>query len=518
MNVIGQIVAGEVSSILIREKSGEKIELGDLLIVDEKEGYLILKVFDLLYGSQVPQAARELLAGMELEGHGGTVDFLEPELRSYVMAKVKAIAKITDKKELRVPKTLPGFFKSVRPISEKDIDFLTKPSTPVYLGMVRSGSKVLDVDVFLNGLDVFTHHVLVPATTGRGKSNLVKVMLWSVVGENNFGVLVLDPHDEYYGRHTKTKGLKDHPDAKGNVFYFSSTPLPGTNTLVVNLKSIKPSHFEGIVDFTDAQWDAIKIYYNNYGEDWIENIVSGAEAKGVALRTMDVLQRKFNNTLGVYIDASNALQCRSRAFSDTAGESTMGEMIRLLEEGKMVILDTSRLLDQAELLLGSIVVEGIFNRYQQYKSTGELDDKPVITLVIEEAPRVLGSDVLASMGENIYATVAREGRKFKVGLIAITQLTSLIPRTILANMNTKIIMGNEVAPERRAIIDSAAQDLSEENREIASLDKGEAIISSNFTKFAIPIHVPLFEDYIKNFKGKSKVEKGKNKDSTVFIG
>ncbi|MEM2145069.1 MAG: hypothetical protein QW279_06895, partial [Candidatus Jordarchaeaceae archaeon] len=139
-----------------------------------------------------------------------------------------------------------------------------------------------------------------------------------------------------------------------------------------------------------------------------------------------------------------------------------------------------------------------------------------VTLVIEEAPRVLGTDVLSSMGENIYATVAREGRKFKVGLIAITQLTSIIPRTILANMNTKIIMGNEMALERRAIIESASQDLSEENRTIASLDKGEAIISSNFTKFAVPIYVPLFEEYIKNFQSKT-LEKKKS-TSTVFIG
>ncbi|MBS7249960.1 MAG: ATP-binding protein [Candidatus Freyarchaeota archaeon] len=515
MDVVGQIVAGEVSSILIREKSGERMELGDLLVVDDKDGYLILKVFNLLYGSQVPQAARELLAGMELEGHGGAVDFLEPELRSYVLAEVKAIAKVTGKNELYAPKTLPAFFKSVKLISEKNLSFLTKPPCPVYLGKVRSGSKVLDVDVFLNGRDIFTHHVLVAATTGRGKSNLVKVMLWSIVGEDNFGVLVLDPHDEYYGRHANAKGLKGHPKAKDNIFYFSPNPIPGTHTLMVNLKSIKPSHFEGIIDFTDPQWDAIKIYYNLYGENWIESIVRGEEASGIAPRTLDVLQRKFNNALGVYMDASGSLQCRNRTFSDTAGESTINEIINILERGKMVILDTSRLLDQAELLLGSIVIEGIFNRYQQYKSTGELDDKPVVTLVIEEAPRVLGTEVLSSMGENIYATVAREGRKFKVGLIAITQLTSVIPRTILANMNTKIIMGNEVAPERRAIIDSAAQDLSDEDREIASLDKGEAIISSNFTKFAIPIRVPLFEEYIKKFE---ETQTKKKEESTVFIG
>ncbi len=77
-------------------------------------------------------------------------------------------------------------------------------------------------------------------------------------------------------------------------------------------------------------------------------------------------------------------------------------------------------------------------------------------------------------------------------------------------MNTKIILGNEMALERKAIIDSAAQDLSDDSRTIASLDVGEAIISSNFTKFAVPIQIPLFEDYaekyLKNVKGATKKE------------
>jgi hypothetical protein len=166
----------------------------------------------------------------------------------------------------------------------------------------------------------------------------------------------------------------------------------------------------------------------------------------------------------------------------------------------VVIVDTSRLLNEAELLIGSIVVGQIFDRYQGYKSTGELEGKPVVSVAIEEAPRVLGSEVLATAGDNIYSTVAREGRKFNVGLVAITQLTSLIPRTILANMNTKIILGNEMPLERKAVIDSAAQDLSDDQRTIASLDVGEAIVSSNFTKFAVPVKIPLFTDIVKSVK------------------
>ena len=120
-------------------------------------------------------------------------------------------------------------------------------------------------------------------------------------------------------------------------------------------------------------------------------------------------------------------------------------------------------------------------------------------------------------GSNIFSTIAREGRKFKVGLIAITQLPSLIQRQILANMNTKIILGIEMAPERQAIIDSASQDLSTDSRNIASLDKGEAIITSNFTKFAIPIKIPYFPDVVKDTQNKINKEKYINKYSGVKL-
>jgi len=511
VEVSGQIIAGKTGQILAREKAGGEIEIGDLLVAEEDGGYVILQAYELVYGSQVPQLVRELLAGMKLEGMGVDLDFLEPQLRNYVIAQIKALLRVGKNNELKIPKTLPKFFSTIRHVAEKDLCFLTKPESPVYLGKVRSGSKILDVDVYVNGKDMLTHHVLIPATTGRGKSNLVKVMLWSVLAQDCLGILVLDPHDEYYGRHGK--GLKDNSLAKQNLLYYSTNPVAGTNTLVINLRSILPSHFQGIVEFTDAQHDAISLYYNRFRNQWIENIVRGTDiGDAVAPRTLEVLKRKFDNVLGVYIDDSGDFQCRSGVFSDTAGLATTREISKALEDGKKVIIDTSKLLDEAELLIGSIISGGIFHQYQTYKSEGTLEEKPVVSVVIEEAPRVLGADVLAARGENIYSTIAREGRKFKVGLIAITQLVSLIPRTILANMNTKIILGNELAAERQAVMDSAAQDLSSDDRTIASLDKGEAIVSSNFTRFAVPIQIPLFEEYVED------MPQMKSKEKTVFVG
>lgn len=510
MDIVGQIVSGGYGKIVVRQKQDKEIELGSLLVAEGNNNYTILQTYALEYASQISTDVLELAAGMQLEGYEGHLEFIDPKLRNYIIAELKSLVTVRGG-EILTPKALPKFFANIREVTKEDLSFISRPNIPLYLGKIRSGSKILEVDVSIEAENALTHHILIPATTGRGKSNLVKVMLWSLLKTDNIGVLVLDPHDEYYGRH-KT-GLKDHPKARDNLGYYSPDALPGTNTLIVNLKSVMPWHFDGIIDFTDAQNQAISLYYSNYEEEWISNIIQGTEIEdsGINPVTLSALRRKIKTVLGV--DFRNGqLVCNNRVFSDNSGESTVSNIVQRLRAGTTVIIDTSRLSNKCELLIGSIIASTAFNEYQRCKSNGELDNQPVISIVIEEAPRVLSGEVIACQGDNIYSTIAKEGRKFKIGLIAITQLVSVIPKTVLANMNTKIILGNEMSQERSAIISSASQDLSSDDQNIASLDKGEAIVSSIFTKFAIPLKVPLFEDYIK------KDLQEKDKDEQVFLG
>ena len=222
------------------------------------------------------------------------------------------------------------------------------------------------------------------------------------------------------------------------------------------------------------------------------------------------MKRTFRLTLGLDQDEDGNVISFNQVFdSGTKGRTVADDIVKNIEDGKIVILDTSRLVDEAELIIGNVIASRVFEKYQDYKVKGELDRKPVVTIVVEEAPRVIGEDVLVNKNSNIYSTIAKEGRKFKIGLTAVTQLTSIIPRTILVNMNTKIILGNEMVQERQAIIASASQDLSADDRNIASLDKGEAIISSIFVPFAIPIKIPLFEELVKKQETDSKVNRNK---------
>lgn len=362
---------------------------------------------------------------------------------------------------------------------------------------------MLDVPIYLEGNKVLSHHVLLAGTTGRGKSNLISNILWSLIDQNYCGILVLDPHDEYYGR--DRLGLKDH-NLNDKVVYYTPKNVPaGAKTLKINLQMIKPNHFDGVVDFSDAQKQALILYYKYFGTNWIKNIMFERKIEGVAFmeQTISVVKRRLLYLLDLEIHGENIIT--KGIFDLNAGVNTIPDICKELEDAKTVIIDTSGFSGAVEILIGSLVTTELFNNYKYYKMDGILDEKPVVSVVLEEAPRVLGKEAL-ECGSNIFSTIAREGRKFKVGLTAITQLPSLIPREILANINTKIILGIEMKPERTAVIESASQDLSEDDRTIASLDIGEALISSNFSKFAIPVKIPIFEDVVKNSSKKEDIK------------
>lgn len=513
MKIKGVIISGEYGKIIARQKSTEEIELGELLIAEAEQHNILLQVYELVYGSQISQQNLELISGMKLEDDE-SIYFHEQKLRNYKLMFMKALLSIPKRRvqkekitsgeedileEASACKTLPSFFGEVREITKSDLAFLQQPEKPMYIGNLRTGSKLLDLELALPGDEVLAHHVLVAAATGKGKSNLTKVMLWNLIDKNYCGMLILDPHDEYFGR--TALGLKDHPLREKVVYYTAKNPPIGARTLKINLKSIKPEHFQGVTSFSQPQKELLHVYYKKYGNKWIESIILEEQLSHVSFNeaTLSVVKRRLLSLLN--LDWNGSQLSASGIFDLAVGETTVKDIVNSLEQSKKVIVDTAHLSSAVEILVGGMVAEEILCRYQQYKTTGELERKPVISILLEEAPRVLGKDVLEE-GSNIFDKIAREGRKFKVGLFAITQLPSLIPRTILANINTKIILGMEMAVERQALIESASQDLSSDNRSIASLDKGEAIISSTFTRFAIPIKCPLFQVYIRQQRQK----------------
>ena len=385
----GIIISGKFSEIVVRQKHGIDIELGELMISESKESKHLMQVYDLVFGSQLSDSNLELVSGMKLE-EDSSYNLMDEKIRHYNLALLKNLITINKTKTIS-SKSLPKFFSNVREVNKEDLNFLTTPKNPLYVGNLRSGSKTLDVDIFLPGKKVFSHHILIPATTGRGKSNLASVILWSMMKQDYAGILVLDPHDEYYG-HNKL-GLKDHPKKENLIYYTPKNPPAGQRSLKINLKQIKPSHFHGATEWSPAQREALTAYHRRFKEKWIEAVVR-EEDTGMKFNegTISVLKRRLISLLNLeFFD--NKIYCRG-IFDTAAGETTIADICNNLEQGKIVVIDTSNFSGSIEILVGSLIASEIFSRYKRYKTKGELEYKPVISILLEEAPRVLGKEVL----------------------------------------------------------------------------------------------------------------------------
>jgi DNA helicase HerA-like ATPase len=84
-------------------------------------------------------------------------------------------------------------------------------------------------------------------------------------------------------------------------------------------------------------------------------------------------------------------------------------------------------------------------------------------------------------------------------------MPSLLTREVLSQMNTKVILGLPSPIDRDAVVNSAAQDIADESTEIQMLDIGEAIITSPFIDFPMPVKIFSFDELVKAEKKKDIV-------------
>jgi len=495
---IGHIIGGRVGEhLVVRLKNDSNINVGDLLICEDKGLTFYLKVIDKLISSSIPAQFIEEMSGQELE-LDKELELFDATERFYPVAYAKILRVKSD--NFSFARTIPSFFSKVRRIKSSDLAFM-KASQGVDIGYLRVGADCLkDIIVKLPAKTLVSHHVLISAATGKGKSNFTKVFVKGLMNSDSTSCLIIDPHSEYYGG-KGSKGLSSvNPE---RIEYFTPNWKENFNSTDLRIYSddLVPIDFFGITELSDAQKEAMDALYKVYNKSWIRsllldepiNTIFEKLSRNVSPATLYALKRRINYTL--------ELDDGERGLAFDLTERKNSSIFQIIQEaatkGKVIIIDTSMLGSEAEKLVSSSIVRRVFNFYRKSKQLNpeSFNNLPEMLIIFEEAPRVLGIEAL-SHGSNVFEKIAREGRKFKVGLCAITQMPSLIPKEILSQMNTKVILGMPSSSDRNAVVESSSQNISDEGPEIQILDKGEAIITSPFIDFPMPVKIFNFEELV----------------------
>ena len=176
----GRIFGKNVLEATFRSFYGTDLFLGELLAAEdvERARRFLFRVIDVTYGSDSSDPGwAERTAGGYMTGDvaGAPLSLHDPEQRLYKVARCQPLGYLDAGGAFRKPKSLPAQFAQVTAPGPEDFAFLRERMGDVLVGLLRSGEETIDLEVGIKG-ETLTSHVGVFATTGMGKSNLMKVL------------------------------------------------------------------------------------------------------------------------------------------------------------------------------------------------------------------------------------------------------------------------------------------------------------------------------------------------------
>lgn len=285
---------------------------------------------------------------------------------------------------------------------------------------------------------------------GFGKSNLMKnIIAFLTISEPNVGKLIFDLDGEYaFGREVegkKSKGLADIPAvAERLVVYTNATRKEEIYQKVIdgapvlNLGEISSRKVISTL-LPDSRQDRVyadllKVLTR---EKW-QQILDLVTNNGFETNTAEVAK-----VLGLNHDENLAsIQGMIRALvpitsrGHSSASNMLNDVLENLKLGATVIIDLSSMGLDAAYNLTTFMVDEIFDVNQTtFVAGGKV---PEVVVFVEEAQNLL-SDRQVKDG-NPLARLAKEGRKYNLGLVYVSQQPGAIAKEILTQTNTYFVM------------------------------------------------------------------------------
>lgn len=288
------------------------------------------------------------------------------------------------------------------------------------------------------------------ARAGFGKSNLVKLLFSRLYRDTPtvpkrggrdvpVGTVIFDPDGEYFWPDDKDRpGLCDVPELENQIVVFTNRQAPSdfygsfvAGGIKLDIRRLRPADVIAIALPSEKQdqQNVRKLKALN-DTNW-QKIVDLTYAEGNNAdpdRIADLLHLDGDKQSAELLAARANMTEVVRMLHDPSSQ-LMPMLLEALREGKLCVIDVSQMRGTPGLVLSGLILKRIFDNNQQEFTKAQPSTIPTIA-VIEEAQSVLGSR--GSSGEGPYVDWVKEGRKYDLGAVLVTQQPASLPQELLS--------------------------------------------------------------------------------------
>jgi len=389
---------------------------------------------------------------------------------NYIRGKVKILGDVND--NLKLPRTpvLPGT--EIHHADAEMLNEIFKVKNPIKLGtLVNQG----EVDVNVDANTILSRHLAILAMTGAGKSNTVSVLIDQLLSYH-VPVFVFDMHGEYKGA--------EFPNGNVNVIRPKINPkYMSFNEIkkLVNIPSngyIQERHFRRAFKEAKNRIEDGVAHENNFLKLMYDILEADSEVEGSDKQIVDVMN-KIDDSMDRY----------SNLF-----DQYVGNILTSIKKAHVNVLDLSQVDESVASVLVSHILRNSLQRSKRAAHSGNRDEllENSVFYILEEA-HILAPNKRDSDSKRWIQRVAREGRKFGLGLCLVSQSPKTVDHDALSQMNNMIIL-RLVEPEDQRHVQSASESLSQDLiNQLPSLNVGEAIVLGLMTKVPTLVKIDKFQ-------------------------
>jgi len=298
-------------------------------------------------------------------------------------------------------------------------------------------------------LDLVARRTLVFARAGFGKSNLVKLLFANLYRNTPkvekrggklvpVGTVIFDPDGEYFWPDDKNRpGLCDVPELQDKVVVFTPKVGPSqfyqsfvAGDIRLDIRRLRPGDVISIALPPEKQdQQNVRKLKGMNDADWHRLVdLIHRDGNGADGQTVRQLLRLEDGQDAEMVAARANMTTIVRMLHDPSSQM-MDMLLAALREGRICVIDVSQMRGTPALVLSGLILRRIFDHNQEEFTKAQPETIPVIA-VVEEAQTVLGST--GSSGEGPYVSWVKEGRKYDLGAVLITQQPGSISGEILS--------------------------------------------------------------------------------------